>query len=191
MSSIDWTRFTKIIKEHDRFLLTSHIRPDCDAPGSELGMAGHSAEPSARRFASSTVSQRRRILRFLDPNNELQAIGVDVTLEQLLADDFQGADGSRYQQRGLNSARWVMFSAAPRRRLSSSIITKAATISTPRNSKNRQSEATGRLVVEAAAQLGVKLTPEMASPIFSAIATDTGWFRFGSASSGTYRMAAI
>jgi bifunctional oligoribonuclease and PAP phosphatase NrnA len=38
--AIAWARFTEIIHQHQRFLLTSHIRPDCDALGSELGMAG-------------------------------------------------------------------------------------------------------------------------------------------------------
>src|SRR5439155_8470320 len=48
---------------------------------------------------------------------------------------------------------------------------------------------TGRLVVEAAEALGVRLTREMATPLFAAVATDTGWFRFASASAGTYRIA--
>jgi phosphoesterase RecJ-like protein len=56
--------------------------------------------------------------------------------------------------------------------------------------KNTEAEATGRLVVEAAEALGVPLTAEMAMPLFAAVATDTGWFRFSSASAGTYRVAA-
>ena len=36
----NWKRFAEIVHAHQRFLLTSHIRPDCDALGSELGMAG-------------------------------------------------------------------------------------------------------------------------------------------------------
>jgi phosphoesterase RecJ-like protein len=56
--------------------------------------------------------------------------------------------------------------------------------------KNTTAEATGRLVVEAAEQLGVKLTPEMSMPIFAALATDTGWFRFSSADGYTYRVGA-
>jgi len=36
----------------------------------------------------------------------------------------------------------------------------------------------------------VKLTPEIATPLFAAVATDTGWFRFSSASAVTYRTAA-
>jgi phosphoesterase RecJ-like protein len=56
--------------------------------------------------------------------------------------------------------------------------------------KDVQAEATGRLVVEAAEVLGVTLTPAIATPLFAAVATDTGWFRFSSASAGTYRTAA-
>ena len=39
-SAIDWPRFAEIVRGHERFLLTSHIKPDCDALGSELGLAG-------------------------------------------------------------------------------------------------------------------------------------------------------
>ncbi len=49
--------------------------------------------------------------------------------------------------------------------------------------RNVKAEATGRLVQEAARELGVPLTPEIAMPLFAAIATDTGWYRFAS----TYR----
>jgi phosphoesterase RecJ-like protein len=56
--------------------------------------------------------------------------------------------------------------------------------------KNTSAEATGRLVVEAADALRVPLTPLSAVPLFAALATDTGWFRFGSTSPGTYRIAA-
>ncbi len=55
--------------------------------------------------------------------------------------------------------------------------------------KDVQAEATGRLVLQAAQQLGVKLTQEIATPLFAAIATDTGWFRFASTTGDTYRAA--
>ena len=55
--------------------------------------------------------------------------------------------------------------------------------------KNPEAEATGRLVLEAAHHLGVRITPEIARPLFAAIATDTGWFRFGSTSGATLRYA--
>ncbi|MFM2093936.1 MAG: hypothetical protein RIS70_1060, partial [Planctomycetota bacterium] len=56
--------------------------------------------------------------------------------------------------------------------------------------KNTQSESTGRLVLEFARFAGVALTPAIASPLFAAIATDTGWFRFRSATGVTYRAGA-
>ncbi len=55
--------------------------------------------------------------------------------------------------------------------------------------KDVQAEATGRLVLQAAQQLGVKLTQEIATPLFAAIATDTGWYRFASTTGDTYRAA--
>jgi len=50
-------------------------------------------------------------------------------------------------------------------------------------------EATGALVVHAAAVLGVPVTAEIAEPAFVALATDTGWFRFSTVTSDTFRAA--
>ena len=35
--AVDWQKFVEVIQSHERFILTSHIRPDCDALGSVLG----------------------------------------------------------------------------------------------------------------------------------------------------------
>jgi phosphoesterase RecJ-like protein len=56
--------------------------------------------------------------------------------------------------------------------------------------KDYQAEATGHLVVQAADALGVPLVRQMAAQLFAAIATDTGWFRFSSVTSETYRVIA-
>src|SRR5436190_751149 len=79
---IDWPRFTQIVRSHQRFLLTSHIRPDCDALGSALGMAGvlQSLGKDVRVVNGQTTPPN---LRFIDPDKRLKAIGVDVTKEQL------------------------------------------------------------------------------------------------------------
>jgi phosphoesterase RecJ-like protein len=55
--------------------------------------------------------------------------------------------------------------------------------------KDPTAEATGRLVVEAADQLGVAITPQIATTAFAALATDTGWFRFNSTRGDTLRLA--
>jgi phosphoesterase RecJ-like protein len=56
--------------------------------------------------------------------------------------------------------------------------------------KDVEAEATGRLVIDAADALGVTITPEIARAAFAAVATDTGWFRFSSTTSGTMRLIA-
>ena len=37
--SVNWKAFANQISHYQSFVLVSHIRPDCDALGSELGMA--------------------------------------------------------------------------------------------------------------------------------------------------------
>jgi phosphoesterase RecJ-like protein len=56
--------------------------------------------------------------------------------------------------------------------------------------KDTGAEATGHLVTKFATALGVTITKPMATALFAAIATDTGWFRFASTTSETYRVAA-
>lgn len=38
--TIDWTPLADLIETRDRFLVTTHVRPDGDALGSEIGMVG-------------------------------------------------------------------------------------------------------------------------------------------------------
>ena len=38
MSVMDWTPLKTVIDENESFLISSHVRPDADALGSELGM---------------------------------------------------------------------------------------------------------------------------------------------------------
>ncbi len=37
---IDWMPLVDLVKANQRFVLTSHVRPDADALGSEMGLAG-------------------------------------------------------------------------------------------------------------------------------------------------------
>ncbi|HRV93565.1 MAG TPA: bifunctional oligoribonuclease/PAP phosphatase NrnA, partial [Anaerolineae bacterium] len=39
MDSILWQKIISIIENNERFVLSSHINPDCDALGSELALA--------------------------------------------------------------------------------------------------------------------------------------------------------
>ncbi len=188
MSSINWPRFVEVIQQHQRFLLTSHIRPDCDALGSELGMAGVlRALGKQVRIVNGHATPPN--LKFIDPDKQLEGLGVDVSLEQVLVDPFDilmVLDTSAWAQLGPMGD---VLKATKAKKIVLDHHVSSDDLGAE-EFKNTTAEACGRLVVEAAQHLGVALTPEIANPLFAALATDTGWFRFGSAGSGTYRVGA-
>jgi bifunctional oligoribonuclease and PAP phosphatase NrnA len=183
---IDWKRFCEMVHSHERFLLTSHIRPDCDALGSELGMAGV-LEALGKKVVIVNGQATPPNLLFIDPQRKLKALGIDIqpadldTIEVLLV---------------LDTSAWAQL--GPMGDVVRSTRAHKAVLDHHVDSddlgaewfKNTQAEATGRLVVDAARELGVKLTPELARPLFAAIATDTGWFRFLSTTGDTFRCGA-
>ena len=183
---INWPRFSEIVRSHQRFLLVSHIRPDCDALGSELGMAGVlEAIGKTVRIVNGQATPPN--LAFIDPANRIGVIGQTVQPTELAdIDVLMILDTSAWAQLGPMSDFIRAFhgkKVVVDHHVSSDDLSAE-------QFKDTHAEATGRLVVEAAEALGVTLTPEMAMPLFAAVATDTGWFRFASASAGTYRVAA-
>ena len=184
--SIDWPRFVTLVNSHDRFLLTSHVRPDCDALGSELGMAGV-LESLGKTVQIVNAQKTPPNLAFIDPTSRFKTLGVDVEPHDL--DGFEVLmvlDTSAWAQLG-TMAEVVRATKAHKLILDHHV---GEDDMGAELFKNPQAEATGRLVLEAAHHLGVALTPQIATPLFAAIATDTGWFRFGSTSPITMRAAA-
>jgi phosphoesterase RecJ-like protein len=182
---INWPRFVEIVRAHQRFLLVCHVRPDCDALGSELAMAGV-LEKLGKDVLPVNDFAIPPTLAFLDPQGKVKQLGKDVTPEQL---------GDREVIVVLDTTAWIQLGKM------ADVIRRSKAIKTVLDHhvsgddlgaelfKNTSAEATGRLVVEAADALGVVLTPEIAEPAFAAVATDTGWFRFSSTTAGTLRLA--
>ena len=183
--SIHWPQFIELIRSHDRFLLTSHVRPDCDALGSELGMAGV-LEALGKDVLVVNAQKTPPNLAFIDPGGRLKTLGVDVEPFQLAGCEVLIVlDTSAWAQLG-TMAEVVRTSKAHKAILDHHVGEDDLGAEL---FKNPEAEATGRLVLEAARHLGVRITPEIAQPLFAAIATDTGWFRFGSTSGTTLRYA--
>ncbi len=186
MMRIHWPRFVEIVRGHDTFLLTSHIRPDCDALGSELGMAAV-LRSLGKRVEIVNGQPTPPNLAFIDPAQEIRSVE-DTAAAEILAkhDVLMVLDTSAWAQlgkmgevvRGTRGLKMIVDHHASEDDLGAELF------------KNPSAEATGRLVVEAADALGVTLTAAMAQPLFAAVATDTGWYRFPSATSGTYNLAA-
>ncbi|HUY88709.1 MAG TPA: DHH family phosphoesterase [Pirellulales bacterium] len=180
---INWPRFVELVRTHQRFLLTSHIRPDCDALGSELGMAGV-LEQLGKDVLIVNAQKTPPNLQFIDPQRKLKALGVDVQLADLeQIEVLMVLDTSAWAQ--LSDMGLVLRSTKAKKLVLDHHVSEDDLGAEP--FKNTRAEATGRLVLEAAGQLGVTLTPEIATPLFAAIATDTGWYRFGSTTGDTYR----
>ena len=181
--NIDWTAFRQAIETSQRFVLTSHVRPDCDALGSELGMAALLRQ-LGKEVVIVNASETPPHLAFIDPKNEIKQLGQDISAEEVIAnnDGFLVVDTSAWVQLGemasvmqqFQGAKLVLDHHVSQDDLGGEMF------------KDPKCEATGRLVYEAAKAWDLKITPETAFVLFTAIATDTGWFRFPSVNGGTY-----
>ncbi len=186
--SVNWPRFIDVVRSHQRFLLTTHVRPDCDALGSCLGMAGvlEKLGKSVRIVNGQATPPN---LKFIDPQNRIEAVGVNVQAAELLAQDFE-------VMMVLDTSAWAQL--GPMADVVRGTRAKKIVLDHHQSSDDLQAEdfrdtaaeATGRLVVEAAEKLNVAITPELARPLFAALATDTGWFRFSSTTGDTFRFGA-
>jgi bifunctional oligoribonuclease and PAP phosphatase NrnA len=183
---IAWPRFVEIVRSHQRFVLTTHVRPDGDALGSELAMAAILQALGKDVLLCNDFAIPPN-LRFLDPEHKHRRLGVDVTAEQL---------ADREVLIVLDTSAWAQLGAM------ADVIRSTKAIKAVLDHhvscddlgaelfKNSTAEATGRLVIEAADQLGVPLDRKIAEPAMVALTTDTGWFRFSSTTAGTLRLAA-
>lgn len=184
--NVDWPRFCEVINAASNIILTSHIRPDCDALGSCLGMAGilETLGKKVRIVCGQPVPPN---LQFIDPDNKVQCIGTDIQ-----ADDLKDADLHII----LDTSAWVQLGDMADVIRNSNYKTIIFDHHEGEDDidaelfKNTTAEAVGRMCVEAAEHLGVELTPAISTPLFCALSTDTGWFRFNSVKDVTFEAAA-
>lgn len=183
--SVNWKRFTDQISHYHSFVLVSHIRPDCDALGSELGMA-YILRQIGKEVRIINAHRVPPSLQFLDPAGTIEVLGDDVQAEEISPDCIMILDTSAWGQLG-DMGDVIRTASCDKMVLDHHVgeDNLGATMY-----KDYQAEATGTLVVQAADAMGVPITRQMASPVFAAIATDTGWFRFSSVSADTYRTIA-
>jgi bifunctional oligoribonuclease and PAP phosphatase NrnA len=182
--AIDWTPFVELVRRHERFLLTTHVRPDPDGLGSMLGLADALAGLGKQvRLVISSVWPPR--YRFLDPERRIQRFAVpghvDDDAEVLIV-----LDTGTWNQLG-DFGPYLKSSPAVKvvidHHLSQDDLGALRLTDTT-------AEATGRLVVEAITALGRPVSPAAANALFAAVATDTGWFRHSNTTEATFALAA-
>lgn len=183
---IDWQPLGEIISAHQRFVITSHVRPDADAIGSEIGLACllRQLGKDVRIINPSATPAH---LAFLDPENTVLKFGSAVMLESACDTDVHFiVDTSAWIQVG--DVRKVLEATAAKKviidhHLSSDDLGAI-------EFKDTTAAATGVLITELAEFLDCPPSGLQASALFAAIATDTGWFRFPNSTARTYRAAA-
>ena len=189
ISPIDWSAFKNAIDRSDNILLITHVRPDGDAIGSQIAMARALCDYGKKVIMINSDPVPRNLF-FLDPDHLIKGI------DEVPAEDLPKLDAPNDLIMTLDTSAWAQLAktgAIIKNAVCPKIVldhhVKGDDIGATRF-VNPQAEATGTLVWQAIEHLGLPMKKEYAFPIFAAIATDTGWFRFSSVTADTYRMIA-
>jgi phosphoesterase RecJ-like protein len=184
--AIAWSRFKAMVDAGKRFVITSHVRPDGDSIGSELGTAAM-LDQLGKQTTIANASTTPPRYGFLDPQSRIRHLGTQVTLDQLEgADTVIIVDTSAWEQLG-------GMSEFVRRTTARKIVVDHHVSEDDLGAemfKDTGAAACGEILAEAVEALGCRLTREIAEPLFVAMATDTGWFRFSSTDGRVLRTAA-
>lgn len=184
--TMDWQPLWEIIESNQRFVLSSHVRPDADALGSELAMA-EMLESKGKQVRIINPSAPPNTLEFLDPNGKVHKLG-----DTASPDDVSDTDVHIV----LDTSAWSQLQGV------GDILKKSQAIKVvvdhhvssdnlgATEFKDTQCEATGTMVYRFLKSGDVEITESMARNLFCAITTDTGWFRFSSTTSETMRIGA-
>jgi nanoRNase/pAp phosphatase (c-di-AMP/oligoRNAs hydrolase) len=183
---MDWTILKKVIDENDSFLITSHVRPDADALGSELGLrAILLALGKNVRIVNASAPPAN--LSFMNPPGVILKLNDTVTKANVPKTDvIVVVDTSAWQQLG-NMADVLQSSSAKRVVIDHHVSSDEMGAI---DLKDVTAAATGELICEAAEAFGIEFDEDTANWLYAAIATDTGWFRFPSTTSRTMRISA-
>jgi bifunctional oligoribonuclease and PAP phosphatase NrnA len=182
--NIHWEPLRQILAAHQHFVISSHVRPDADAIGSEIGLA-RLLQGLGKSVKIINTSPTPANLYFLDPAREVQQFGTGSTVAEVAAADVHFI---------VDTSSWAQLSEvgkAMRTSVAHRIVIDHHVSSDDLGAvmfKDTSSEATGSLIYELSQFLDVPVPADAATALFAAIATDTGWFRFSAVTSRTLRI---
>ena len=183
--NIDWSLFAAQIQPYQRIVISSHVKPDADAIGSDIGLC-NVLEQLGKTVSIINPSPTPKKLGFLDPQNRIRHFGTQADAARVHDHDAHViVDTSAWGQ--LSDVGQALKTSPARKFVIDHHVSSDDLGAT--EFKDVKAEATGTLIFQFAKHMGVKFTLEMANALFCAIATDTGWFRFPSTNSDTLRIA--
>lgn len=183
--AVDWTPLKRIIDENERFVISSHKKPDADALGSGLALANMlEAVGKTTMVVNPTASPPN--LAFLDPTGRAKKLGVGAKEAEILDNDVHIiVDTSAWDQ-------LLGLASVVRKTEATKVVIDHHVSSDDLDAtvfKDTSADATGTMLFRMAEALELPISKHTADALFCAIATDTGWFRFPSITSDTMRIA--
>lgn len=182
-----WSAIRQFIDRHDAFVVTSHINPDGDAIGSEVGLALFLRQLDKKVIVMNSTDTPES-LRFLDPNDEIRVYGEHGT--QPLLDTVDACfivDVNNWEQLG-NIGRGLQGRKMPRACVDHH---QGNTDGFANHTvSDTSAAATGLLIYEMIRDSNGTVTKPIAEALYAAIITDTGTFRFSNADARVLRVAA-
>ena len=182
-----WQAIREFIDRHDSFVVTSHINPDGDAIGSEMGLA-HFLRQHGKSVLVMNSTDTPEVLRFLDPDDEIRIYGEPGARD--LLDDVDAAiivDVNNWEHLG-HIGRTLQRPTLPRACIDhhQESITGFANPTVT----DTTAAATGILILELIRACDGEITTPIADSLYAAIITDTGTFRFSNTDARALRAAA-
>jgi phosphoesterase RecJ-like protein len=181
LENASFEQIGEVLRNHQSFVLISHVRPDGDAIGSQLalGYALIAAGKNVRLINEDGLPENLAFMagsdRIETPPNAPLAVEVAIALDT--------ATKPRLGERALNAASnakiWLNIDHH---------------VSNPKygdlNLIDSSSPATGQILYQLIIALGLPMPTESRDAIYVAVSTDTGSFQYPSTTAATYLMAA-
>jgi phosphoesterase RecJ-like protein len=181
--AVDWKPFVDLVHSHQRFLLTTHVRPDGDGIGSilALGEVLRQMGKEARLVLLSSLPPR---YHFLDPSKCIERFSMPGDAWRS-TDCVIVMDTGTWNQLGdfapflreLQTAKVVIDHHQTQDDLGALRLIDV------------NAEATGRLCFEAIQALGQPLSEKAANALLVALGMDTGWFQHSNTTSASFDLA--
>jgi phosphoesterase RecJ-like protein len=189
--ALDFSPIIHLIREHDSFAITTHVNPDGDALGSEIGLAewllsigkrviviNHSATP----YNYSFLDKLDPIVEQFDEKKHPSMLdGVDAILVLDVNDPERTRSLGAFLVNAKKPVAVIDHHLNPKEFATEYYIDSEACST---------GELIMRLIAEAQPLLGGRVTPKAAQALYAAIMTDTGSFKFPRTTSAIFRMCA-
>lgn len=174
MKRIDVKKCASLLKEFDGFLILSHRNPDGDTLGSAFALKRALDLLGKKSMVRCNDEIHPKFSYLWDglQNNDItydKIIAVDVADSKLLGADFEAKYGDKVFL-------CIDHHMSNREYAENLLLEDKA--------------AAAAVIYDVICELGVEITPEMASCVYTGLATDTGCFMFSNTTPETHRIAA-